>query len=129
MCLIHNNTPNILLFPIPCWEYSLYKIGVSLNSPPVHQSTVMVDAVSVPPYIFSLKLKDPTWSASLRGVLGPVDISICDFHKKNNVFFKYVHYLALLFINSKSLYDDWNFNGKCLLLSVLFHIPILTFLL
>ena len=57
-----------------------------LNSPPAHQLTLMVDVVSVPPCIFSLKLKDPTWSASLRGVLGTVDISICYFHKKTMFF-------------------------------------------
>ena len=66
---------------------------MTLNSPPVHQLTLMVDVVSVPPYIFSLKLKDPTWSASLRGVLGSVNISICDCHEKNNVFFMFLLFL------------------------------------
>ncbi|MDD2979596.1 MAG: hypothetical protein PHN80_06435 [Hespellia sp.] len=47
-------------------------------------SFFMLLDVSLVPYIFSVKLNDPTWYASLRGVSGSVAVIICGRKKKSN---------------------------------------------
>ena len=49
-------------------------------------------------YILSLKSKDPTWFASLRGVLGSVDISIYNIYKKS-MFFN-INFICFIFLNA-----------------------------
>ena len=43
---------------------------------------------------FSLKLKDPTWSASLRGVLGSVNFIIFNLAKKSTFWSDFLHFLC-----------------------------------
>ena len=47
--------------------------------------------------IFSLKLKDPTWSASLRGVLGSVTFIIFVLGKKSTFRCNFLHFISKIF--------------------------------
>ena len=50
------------------------------------------------------KLKDPTWSASLRGVLGSVNLIIFISQEKNNLSeAKFTFYLQFMFLSKHKL--------------------------